>query len=89
MLNLLTCISAGKNDGIMLDSLHFKKGQTVMLVGQAATTEQMWVFEKNLRAQKDISGVTIVNPTQDNKTKKVKFTITFNYKSFSKKEAVL
>jgi hypothetical protein len=89
VLYLLTCINAGKNDGILLDGLHFKKGQTVMIVGQAGTTEQMWTFEKNLRAQKDISGVTIVNPTQDNKTKKVKFTITFNYKIFSKKEAVL
>ena len=61
MLELLTCISAGKNEGIMLDSLHFKKGQTVMIVGQAGSTEQMWAFEKNLRAQKEISGVAIAN----------------------------
>ena len=89
MLDLLACINAGKNDGIVLDSLHFKKGQTVTLVGSAGNTEQMWAFEKNLRAQKDLTNVTNVNPTQDSKTKKVKFTITFSYKSFSKKDAVL
>ena len=59
------------------------------LIGQAGNTEQMWAFEKNLRAQKDLTNVTIVNPTQDSKTKKVKFTITFSYKTFSKKDAVL
>ncbi len=89
MLELLTALNAGKNDGIVLDSLHFKKGQPVMIAGQAGTTEQMWAFEKNLRAQKDMTNVTIVNPTQDTKTKKVKFTITFSYKGFSKKDAVL
>jgi hypothetical protein len=89
MLDLLACVNAGKNDGIVLDSLHFKKGQTVTLVGTAGNTEQMWAFEKNLRAQKDLTNVTNVNPTQDSKTKKVKFTITFSYKTFSKKDAVL
>jgi hypothetical protein len=89
MLDLLTSINAGKNDGIVLDSLHFRKGQTVTVAGQAGNTEQMWAFEKNLRAHKDITNVAIVNPTQDNKTKKIKFTITFNYRNFSKKDAVL
>jgi hypothetical protein len=89
MLDLLTCINAGKNDGIVLDSLHFKKGQTVTIVGQAGNTEQLWAFEKNLRAQKDFTGVAITNPAVDSKTKKIKFTITFNYKGFSKKDVVL
>jgi len=89
MLELLTTINAGKNDGIVLDSLHFKKGQAVTIAGQAGNTEQMWAFEKNLRAQKDLANVAIVNPTQDSKTKKIKFTITFSYKGFSRKDAVL
>jgi hypothetical protein len=89
VLELLTALNTGKNDGIVLDSLHFKKGQPVMIAGQAGNTEQMWTFEKNLRAQKDMTSVAIVNPTQDTKTKKIKFTITFNYKGFSKKDAVL
>jgi hypothetical protein len=89
MLELLTVLNTGKNDGIVLDSLHFKKGQPVTIAGQAGNTEQMWAFEKNLRAQKDMTNVAIVNPTQDSKTKKIKFTITFSYKGFSKKDAVL
>ena len=89
MLELLTVLNAGKNEGVVLDSLHFKKGQPVTIAGQAGTTEQMWAFEKNLRAQKDMTNVAIVNPTQDSKTKKIKFTITFSYKGFSKKDAVL
>ncbi len=89
MLELLATISAGKSDGIVLDTLHFKKGQTVTITGQAGNTEQMWAYEKSLREQKDLTNVTIMNPTQDNKTKKIKFTITFGYKSFSRKDAVL
>jgi len=89
VLELLTALNTGKNDGIVLDSLHFKKGQPVTIAGQAGNTEQMWAFEKNLRAQKDMTNVAIVNPTQDTKTKKIKFTITFSYKGFSKKDAVL
>jgi len=89
VLELLTALNTGKNDGIVLDSLHFKKGQPVTIAGQAGNTEQMWAFEKNLRARKDMTNVAIVNPTQDNKTKKIKFTITFSYKGFSKKDAVL
>lgn len=89
MLELLATISAGKSDGIVLDTLHFKKGQTVTITGQAGNIDQMWAYEKSLREQKDLANVTIMNPTQDSKTKKIKFTITFGYKSFSKKDAVL
>jgi len=89
MLELLATISAGKSDGIVLDTLHFKKGQTVTITGTAGNTEQMWAYEKGLREQKDLTNVTIMNPTQDSKTKKIKFTITFGYKSFSRKDAVL
>jgi hypothetical protein len=89
MLELLAILNTGKNEGIVLDSLHFKKGQPVTIAGQAGTTQQVWAFEESLRAQKDVTNVTILNPTPDSKTKKVKFTITFNYKGFSKKDAVL
>jgi hypothetical protein len=89
LLELLATVNSGKNDGIVLDSFHFKKGQAVTMAGQAGNTEQMWAFEKNLKAQKDLANVALMNPTQDTKTKKVKFTITFSYKSFSRKDAAL
>ena len=90
-LQLLADINAGANDGIVLDSLHFKKGTAVTITGQAGTVEQMWKFESSLRGQKakGFETVNILNQAADPKTKKIKFTITFNYRSFSRKDAVL
>lgn len=89
LLQLLMDINTGQNPGIVLDSLHFKKGQPVSLVGQADSQEQLWSFQKNLRARKGIEGPEISNVSQDTKTKKVRFTITFHYKGYTKKNAVL
>jgi Tfp pilus assembly protein PilN len=91
MLQLLADINTGPNDGIVLDSLHFKKGTTMTITGQAGSMEQLWKFEANLRGQKSkgFETVNIANQAADPKTKKIKFTITFNYKGFSKKDAVL
>jgi len=91
VLQLLGDINGGQNDGIVLDALHFKKGQTVTITGQAGNMEQVWKFEANLRGlkPKGIEGVVIANQAADPKTKKVRFTITFSYKTFSKKDAVL
>jgi hypothetical protein len=89
LLQLLVDINAGKNDGVALDAFHFKKGQLVTIAGQAGSMEQLWAFEKNLRGHKDFKEIKILNSAPDNKTKKIKFTITFSYKTFSKKEAIL
>lgn len=91
VLQLLADINGGPNDGVVLDSLHFKKGQTVTVTGQAANVDQVWKFEGNLRGlrSKGIDNVTIANQAADSKTKKIRFTITFNYKTFAKKDAVL
>jgi len=89
LLQLLTDINGGQNNGIVLDSLHFKKGQPISLTGQADNEEQLWNFQKNLRGRKGIEGPEISNVSQDSKTKKVRFTITFQYKGYTKKGAVL
>ncbi len=89
ILELLIEINAGQNDGIVLDSMLFKKGQMVTLAGQAGNMEQMWKFQANLREQKGIKDAEILNASQDTKTKKIKFTITFHYKEFTKKDAAL
>ncbi|MHC4521176.1 MAG: hypothetical protein ACYTAS_21485, partial [Planctomycetota bacterium] len=89
VLGLLTDISAGENDGIVLDNLHFKKGQTVTIVGRAGNMEQMWKFQENLLNQKSIKDVQISNNSMDPKSKKIKFTMEFHYRSFTKKDAVL
>ena len=89
LLDILTEINAGENPGIVLENFHFKKGQLVTIVGQADNVEQMWKFQKNLREHKSLSAVDIVANTADAKTKKIKFTMSFHYKNFTKKEATL
>jgi len=89
MLELLTLVNAGQNDGVVLDTFQFKKGQPVSVTGQADNMEQMWKFQANLREQKDLKGAEIMNASPDSKTKKIKFTITFQYKEFTKKESAL
>ncbi|MEN6577386.1 MAG: hypothetical protein ABFD90_13670 [Phycisphaerales bacterium] len=89
LLEILTEINAGQNEGIVLDTFHFKKGQTVSLTGQADNMEQMWKFQANLRGHKGIKDAEIANAAPDSKTKKIKFTITLAYKEFTKKGAAL
>jgi hypothetical protein len=89
ILQLLADLGAGETDGIILDSMHFKKGQPVTITGQADNEEKMWKFQDGLRNQKGVSDVDNPSASPDKKTKKLKFTITFQYKSFTKKEAVL
>ena len=89
LLGLLADVNAGENDGIVLDTLHFKKGQMITLMGRADNMEKMWAFQENLLGRKGIKDVNITNNAQDAKTKKIKFTMVFHYKYFTKKEAVL
>ncbi len=89
LLELLTEINAGPNDGIVLDSVHFRKGQKVAISGQAGNADQMYKFQAGLLDQKGIDNVNISNSATDTKTKKVKFTMTFDYRTFTKKEAAL
>lgn len=89
LLGLLADISAGENNGIELDTLHFKKGQTVTIMGRAGNMEQMWKFQENLLNQKSIRNVEISNSSTDSKSKKIKFTMEFHYRNFTKKDAVL
>jgi hypothetical protein len=89
ILQLLTDLGAGETDGIILDSMNFKKGQPVTITGQADNEEKMWKFQDGLRNQKGVSDVDNPSASPDKKTKKLKFTITFQYKSFTKKDAVL
>ena len=75
------------NEGIMLDKLDFKRGRLASITGQAQRAEQVYEFQENLLTKKGITNVRIQSTTQDNKTKKLKFTITFHYKNFTKKRA--
>ncbi len=83
LLELLGQINASGEKGIKLESFHFKKGQPVTITGEASGNEQLYKFEKNLQDRKNIKSVKM-NPSKDAKTKKIKFTITFHYKNFTK-----
>ncbi len=88
LLDLLAEINAGDNPGIVLESVHFKRGQPVTIVGQADTDEQMRKFQRNLlacksKALRDVDILPSVN--LDSKTRKIKFTMNLNYKNFTKK----
>jgi hypothetical protein len=85
ILELLNQINSGNNSGIRLDKLDFKKGRPVSLSGQTDRAEQLYDFQKNLLTKKGITEVNIQSATPDNKTKKLKFTVTFHYRNFTKK----
>jgi Tfp pilus assembly protein PilN len=89
LLQLLKDLGAGDTDGIVLDSLHFKKGQPVTVTGRADNEEMMWKFQDGLRNQNGIDDVDNPSATPDKKTKKLKFTVTFQYRNFTKKDAAL
>lgn len=83
LLELLAKINASGENGIKLESFHYKKGQPVTITGEAPGNEQLYKFEKNLQDRNNINSVKM-NPSKDAKTKKIKFTITFHYKNFTK-----
>jgi len=83
VLELLAQINASGESGIKLESFHFKKGQPVTITGEASGNEQLYKFEKNLQDRPNIKSVKM-NPSKDAKTKKIKFSITFHYKNFTK-----
>jgi len=83
LLDLLNQVSESGDRGIKLESLYFKKGQRVTIIGQADGNEQLYSFEKSLQDRKSITDVKMTS-SPDAKSKKLKFTITFHYKSFTK-----
>jgi hypothetical protein len=87
LLQLLSDINSGENRGVTLDSFHFKKGQPVTVSGQVQENDQLYDFQKSLLSKKGITDVNIQNTSRDSKTKRLKFTVTFQYKTFTKKSA--
>jgi hypothetical protein len=84
LLELLNEINSGDNKGMLLDSLHFSKGQSVTIRGQAPGNDQLYKFQEDLLTKKGITGAKILSASPDSKTKKVKFTMTFHYKTYTK-----
>jgi hypothetical protein len=85
LLQLLSDINSGENRGIQLDNFYFRKGQPVTIGGEAQSNDQLYDFQKYLLSKKGITDVNIQNTSTDSRTKRLRFTITFNYKTFTKK----
>ena len=84
LLDLLKVVNESGERGITLTTLFFKKGQPVSISGEASSNDQLSRYEKNLQNTKGIEKVNYSANTNA-KSKKITFTMTFNYKNFSKK----
>ena len=84
LLDLLKLVNENGEKGITLTGLNFKKGQPVSITGQASSNDQLSRYEKNLQKAKGLEKVNCTANTNA-KSKKITFTMTFQYKNFSKK----
>jgi hypothetical protein len=57
----------------------------VTIRGQAPGNDQLYKFQENLLTKKGVKEVKILSANPDSKTKKIKFTMTFHYKTYTKK----
>jgi hypothetical protein len=85
LLGLLKQISESGSNDVKLESFHFKKGQLVSITGQVQSPDQLYKFQEALMSKSGVKDVKILNPSRDNKTKRLKFTMTFHYKNFTSK----
>jgi hypothetical protein len=86
LLGLLSEINGIEGKGILLDSFSFKMGQPAVITGQADNRGQLHQFEKSLEQSKGVSSVKMT-PSQDSKGDKIKFTMSFHYWGFTKKQS--
>jgi len=85
LLELLKIVNDSGGRGITLNSLYFKKGQPVTVTGQAGSNEDLSRFEKTLQKNKAVEKVNPPTSTVDAKGGRITFTMTFQYKNFTKK----
>ncbi len=101
MLDLIKTINECGEDGVLLNSIHFKKDQKVNIAGQLKSSDQLYKFQENLNNHKDITDAEIQNtgkvsskggrpggpPSRGGRGGKggITFTMTFHYKNFTKK----
>ena len=76
-----------ENLGLVLNSLVVRRGQAIQIDGQADRPEQVYAFEQALQKKAGMQKVEITKSVPDTQTRKVKFTVKFQYKSFTQKGA--
>jgi len=85
LLELLKLVNDSGQQGVKLDSFHFKKGQLVIIAGEVQNSDQLYKFQETLLGNKNVKNVEIQNAAPDAKGGKVTFTVNFRYKNFSDK----
>ena len=86
LLELVKKINSIEGDGIMLHGIEFVRGRPVTIKGQSDNAEKVYKFEENLLAAKGIEkSDSPMNMKKEQKGDKFTFTMTFNYRSFTKK----
>jgi Tfp pilus assembly protein PilN len=83
LLELLDLLRQVQPEGLLLDQFTFERGKPVELRGIADSYEQAYEFQKKLQQRSEIRQVQLLEPTLDEKTKKINFRIRFLYRSFS------
>ncbi len=88
LLELLGTINSVEAGSIVLDSFDFRKGQAVKITGTAQSSDQLYKFEADLNKlkSKGLDKVNITGAQEDERNRRLKFTVTFDYKNFSKKQ---
>ncbi len=86
-LKLLKQLIDCKENDVILDSLHYKKGKPVSINGQARSAEQIYKFQEELQKQKDIHEVKLQNTSPGGLDDRLKFTMFFHYGNFTQKQA--
>ena len=85
LLELLQVVTSKEYSGIMLDTFTYKRGQPVKIVGRADKPEPWYAYEKAMTGQKGVTQAKRDNTVQDKKTKKIKFGMSFHYKTYTQK----
>ncbi len=87
MLEVFTLVKESAPEDVTFHSFTFRKGKPVSVTGQARTNDSLYKFEAALRTQKGISNVKEQSAVKDENERKVVFTVTFDYRTFTKGQA--
>jgi hypothetical protein len=85
LLELIDVVTSKEHKGVVIDTFVYKRGQPLKIAGRADKSEPWYDYDK---AMTNLNGVTQPrrdNPVPDEKTKKVKFGMSFHYKTYTQK----
>jgi len=85
VLELINVVTSKEHKGIVLDTFTYKRGQPLKIAGRADKPGPWYDYEEALTNLKGVSQPKRDNLVADEKAKKVKFGMSFHYKTYTKK----